>query len=98
MINIFPLPVKGTIGQPCKYQKPSVYCLVIPRVKIYLTGVDLADEMDSLDHLVSSLTNATDIVCSVDNWWKTLKNSLPKNRSEVTHEIFNKKLTQFLHG
>jgi len=68
------------------------------RVKIYLTGVDLADEMDSLDHLVSSLTNATDIVSSVDNWWKTLKNSLPKNRSEVTHEIFNKKLTQFLHG
>jgi len=68
------------------------------RVKIYLTGLDLADEMDSLDHLVTSLNNATDIVASVDSWWTTLNSSLPKDRSNITHELFNQKLTQFLHG
>ena len=71
---------------------------VFPRVKIYFTGLDLADEMDSLDKLVTSLNNATDIVASVDSWWTSLNSSLPKDRSNVTHELFNQKLTQFLHG
>ena len=71
---------------------------VFSRVKIYFTGLDLADEMDSLDKLVTSLNNATDIVASVDSWWTSLNSSLPKDRSNVTHELFNQKLTQFLHG
>jgi len=68
------------------------------RVKIYFTGLDLADEMDSLDKLVTELNGATDIVASVDSWWTALNSSLPKDRSNVTHELFNQKLTQFLYG
>ena len=63
-----------------------------------MTGLDLADEMESLDHLVTSLNDATDIVDSIDSWWTTLNSSLPKDRSNITHELFNQKLTQFLHG
>ena len=54
--------------------------------------------MDSLDKLVTELNGATDIVASVDSWWTALNSSLPKDRSNVTHELFNQKLTQFLYG
>ena len=36
---------------------------------VYLTELNFAKELDSIEQLVSSLNLATDIVASVDSWW-----------------------------
>ena len=36
---------------------------------MYLTELNFAKELDSIEQLVSSLNLATDIVASVDSWW-----------------------------
>ena len=36
---------------------------------VYLTELNFAKELGSIEQLVSSLNLATDIVASVDSWW-----------------------------
>ena len=39
------------------------------RVTVYLTELNFAKELGSIEQLVSSINLATDIVASVDSWW-----------------------------
>ena len=69
------------------------------RVTVYLTELDFAKELNSIEKLVSSLNLATDIVASVDSWWphyrtfveEQLQESLPS-----TEEGWSRTLTHFL--
>jgi len=69
------------------------------RVTVYLTELDFAKELSSIEQLVSSLNLATDIVASVDSWWPhyrtfvvdQLQQNLPSTEGE-----WSETLTQFL--
>ena len=66
---------------------------------VYLTELDFAKELSSIEQLVSSLNLATDIVASVDSWWPhyrtfvvdQLQQNLPSTEGE-----WSETLTQFL--
>jgi len=63
------------------------------RVTVYLTGLDFAKELSSIEKLVSSLNRATDIVASVDSWWtqytQFVNDKLPSTEAEWSETLTN---------
>ena len=60
---------------------------------MYLTGLDFAKELSSIEKLVSSLNRATDIVASVDSWWtqytQFVNDQLPSTEAEWSETLTN---------
>ena len=60
---------------------------------VYLTGLDFAKELSSIEKLVSSLNRATDIVASVDSWWtqytQFVNDQLPSTEAEWSETLTN---------
>ena len=60
---------------------------------MYLTGLDFAKELSSIEKLVSSLSRATDIVASVDSWWtqytQFVNDQLPSTEAEWSETLTN---------
>jgi len=65
------------------------------RVTVYLTELDFAKELNSIEKLVSSLNLATDIVASVDSWWPHYR-TFVEDQLPSTEEGWSRTLTQFL--
>ena len=65
------------------------------RVTVYLTELDFAKELNSIEKLVSSLNLATDIVASVDSWWPHYR-TFVEDQLPSTEEEWSRTLTQFL--
>ena len=66
---------------------------------VYLTELDFAKELNSIEKLVSSLNQSTDIVASVDSWWPYYKTFVVEQLEESlpsTEEKWSETLTQFL--
>ena len=66
---------------------------------VYLTELDFAKELNSIEKLVSSLNQSTDIVASVDSWWPYYKTFVVEQLEQnlpSTEEKWSETLTQFL--
>ena len=71
------------------------------RVMVYIADVELHDNLDKVEQLVNTLTQAEDIIKSVDSWYPAFKNFSNTNLgtnipAPVDKDQFSSDLTQFL--